>query len=301
MLNYTAAPIRTLSSSGIEIESFITGDEQNIDHDSVQSFGEEWSKFSSFSAAEIKEAGDQYFDIVNEKIANADTMVLDVGCGTGRWSKYLAPRVKFIEAIDPSDAVFSAAQLTKEDDNIRISHASVDRIPFADASFDLVFSLGVLHHIPDTQKAMEQAVAKVKPGGYFLVYLYYALDGRGAAFKALFRLSILFRKIISKMPSGLKKFTCDVIAIFVYMPFIALARFLRVLAPKSNGYKKIPLSYYADKSWNIIRNDALDRFGTPLEQRFTKQQIVTMMEASGLNDVQVSDGEPYWHALGKRK
>jgi ubiquinone/menaquinone biosynthesis C-methylase UbiE len=59
--------------------------------------------------------------------------------------------------------VFSAAQLTKEDDNIRISHASVDRIPFADASFDLVFSLGVLHHIPDTQKAMEQAVAKVKP------------------------------------------------------------------------------------------------------------------------------------------
>ena len=64
--------------------------------------------------------------------------------------------------------------------------------------------------------------------------------------------------------------------------------------------KKIPLSYYSDKSFNIIRNDALDRFGTPLEQRFSKIQIEQMMLKSGLTKIVFSDNEPYWHVLGTK-
>lgn len=87
-----------------------------------------------------------------------------MGCGSGRWSKYLSGKVKFIEAIDPSRSVFSASALTADIPNIRITQAGVDNIPFEDNSFDFVYSLGVLHHIPDTAAAMQACVNKLKPG-----------------------------------------------------------------------------------------------------------------------------------------
>ena len=66
------------------------------------------------------------------------------------------------------------------------------------------------------------------------------------------------------------------------------------------SYKNLPLSYYSDKSFNIIKNDALDRFGTPLEQRFTKVEIEEMMKNAGLTNICFSDNEPYWHVKAKK-
>ena len=63
---------------------------------------------------------------------------------------------------------------------------------------------------------------------------------------------------------------------------------------------KIPLSYYRNKSFNVVRNDALDRFGTPLEQRFSKVQITSMMEKAGLSDIHFSKNQPYWHVIGRK-
>ena len=63
---------------------------------------------------------------------------------------------------------------------------------------------------------------------------------------------------------------------------------------------KIPLSYYSNKSFNVIRNDSLDRFGTPLEQRFSKKQIEKMMHEAGLHDIKFSNNQPYWHVIGQK-
>ena len=63
---------------------------------------------------------------------------------------------------------------------------------------------------------------------------------------------------------------------------------------------KIPLSYYSNKSFNVIRNDSLDRFGTPLEQRFSKKQIEKMMQKAGLYDIKFSNNQPYWHVMGQK-
>jgi hypothetical protein len=163
-----------------------------------------------------------------------------------------------------------------------------------------VYSLGVLHHIPDTYGAMEKCVAKVKQGGYFLVYLYYNLDNRGMAFKTLFKLSNLVRAGVSKLPGRLKRVVCDGIAITVYLPLAQTSKLLdRLQFGKTAA--KIPLSYYQDKSFWIMKNDALDRFGTPLEQRFSKTEIVRMMECCGLKNIIVSEKEPYWHAIGQKR
>ena len=300
MLEYSEKPKKEIEFNDVRIASFVSDSDQNIDVDTVNSFGEEWTKFSSFSDEEIKNAGDQYFDIVTEEICNSSSVALDMGCGTGRWSKYLADKVKFIEAIDPSKAVLSASHLTKDLKNVRVTQAGVDSIPFADESFDFAMGVGVYHHIPDTQKAVRDTVRKIKKGGYLLIYLYYSLDNRGAGYKFLFKMSTIIRKIVSSMPNRLKKITCDFIAFFVYMPCVLLARLVKILSPKGRTWKKIPLSYYHDKSWNIIKNDALDRFGTPLEQRFSKKELIEILESCGMEDVVVSDGLPYWHAVSRK-
>lgn len=295
---YTKKPIKT-TMYGNKSVSIFEIENDNIDMETVDSFGAEWSKFNNFSEKEINLAGDQYFDIVSPGIYSGKS-VLDVGCGTGRWSKYLASKVRILEAIDPSDAVISAAKLLQNEKNIRISKASVNGIPFPDNSFDFVFSLGVLHHIPDTQNAMYECVKKVKPGGYFLVYLYYDFDNRGKFYKLLFLASNLIRRVVCILPSTLKKAACDLLALLVYLPIISISKFLLLIGVKKI-IKHIPLSYYADKSINIIRNDSLDRFGTPLEQRYSQKEIYRMMSSCGLNDIIFSKNEPFWHAIGRKK
>jgi ubiquinone/menaquinone biosynthesis C-methylase UbiE len=287
-------------TENIGINSFITNEDSNLDKNTVNSFGEEWLKFNAFTEEEINIAGSQYFDIIDGTILNKNTTVLDLGCGSGRWTKFIANKVKIVEAVDPSEAVYSAYYTNIKESNVRITQASVSNIPFNDNTFDLVICLGVLHHIPDTQQALTDVVKKIKSGGKILLYLYYSLDNRGFLYKLLFNLSTVLRLLISKMPKTLKKITCDVIAIFIYMPFVLLTRLLQMLLGNKQWIKKIPLSYYCDKSFNIIRNDALDRFGTPLEQRFSKKEITSMMQIAGLSNITFSNNEPYWHMIGTK-
>jgi hypothetical protein len=101
------------------------------------------------------------------------------------------------------------------------------------------------------------------------------------------------------MPSGLKKFTCDLLAVTVYMPFVLFGRLLKSIGLKKLA-RRVPLSIYQDQPFYIIRNDSLDRFGTTLEQRFSRQQVEDMMTRSGLSDIVISPGMPYWHAVGRK-
>ena len=104
MKNYNQTPIEIISTNNKNISVFNT-DGKNIDKEVVETFGEEWLKFNAFSEKDILVAGNEYFDILNEKVINKDSYILDIGCGTGRWSKYLSSKVGFIEAIDPEKLV----------------------------------------------------------------------------------------------------------------------------------------------------------------------------------------------------
>ena len=299
MISYNQRFISSIDTGDKIINVFTsTG---NIDKDTVESFGEEWTAFDTFNENEIYNAGDNYFDLLPKDILNKNTLALDVGCGTGRWSYYLSEKVGMIECIDPSKAVLSASKLLATKDNVRISQASVDNIPFVDNTFDLVFSLGVLHHVPDTRGAVKKCVEKVKQNGYILLYLYYNLENRGVVFKALFHMSNSLRWIVSKLPSKIKIAVCDVLAILIYMPFVTISRMMIRLKVSSEIIHRIPLSWYADKTFNIIRNDSLDRFGTPLEQRFSKAQISEMLENAGCSNILFADNAPFWRVIAQKK
>lgn len=274
-------------------------DGRNIDKKVVDEFGNEWIKFTNHDDDLVEKGGKEYFDILNEDMVNNTTYALDVGCGTGRWTKYLTSKAGFIEAVDPSQAIFAADKLLGDIKNVRLSQASVETLPFADGTFDFVMSIGVLHHIPDTRKALHDCVKKVKKGGYFFVYLYYNLEKRGPYYTALFKVSDLLRKIVSRLPGKLKHFVCDVLAIVFYMPFIFAGRFFKFLG-FTDLAKRMPLRGYQNRSFFMIRNDTLDRFGTRLEQRFSAEEIKEMMQSAGLTDIVISPGIPLYHAVGRK-
>ena len=300
MIEYSAEPDGWIDLPAGRIATFAIGSHENIDPETVASFGEEWTHFDRFSDVEVSRIGNEYFDVVTPEMLPPDATVLDLGCGSGRWSRYVAPRSRFVEAVDPSAAVVSAHAMTRDLDNVRVTQASVDTLPFPDDSFDFVLCLGALHHIPDTAAALRSAVRKLRPGGWMLVYIYYSLDNRGGGYRLLFGIADLIRRVISKLPGPLKRLSCDILAATVYLPLVVMARIVGSLVGHSAA-ESMPLHYYADKSWRVIRNDALDRFGTPLEQRFSRIQIAEMMSAGGLEDLHFSDRMPRWHVVGRKR
>lgn len=296
---FVRPPEKVIKTKNREISIFSI-DGKNINKKVVDEFGDEWLKFYQHNNDLLRKSGEKYFDILNEKIINADTYALDIGCGTGRWTKYLASKVKFIEAVDPSKAIFAADKLLSEITNVRLSQASIETLPFGDETFDFVMSIGVLHHIPNTAKALSDCVKKLKKGGYFFVYLYHNLEHRGIYYKVLFKMSDLVRKIVSRLPRKIKHSVCDILAIVFYMPFIILGRSLNSLGFKTLA-RRMPLHWYQNYSLFMIRNDSLDRFGTRLEQRFSVKDVEEMMKNAGLTDIVISNGLPFYHAVGKKK
>ena len=158
-------------------------------------------------------------------------------------------------------------------------------------------SLGVLHHIPDTLEGLRACVRKLKPGAPFLLYLYYALDNRPALFRAIWRGSDLARRGIARLPFPLRYGVSQVIAGTVYYP---LARTARALQRLGVDVQSVPLSAYRERSFYVMRTDALDRFGTKLERRFTRREMDELMRSAGLTNIRFHEASPFWTAVGYR-
>jgi hypothetical protein len=163
---------------------------------------------------------------------------------------------------------------------------------------DFGYSLGVLHHVPDTALALQSCVHLLKAGAPFLVYLYYALDNRPAWFRNIWQASDTIRKVVSRLPYGPRYTVSQAIALSIYYPLARTAALTERLGFDASGF---PLSEYRHRSLGTMRTDALDRFGTRLEQRFTRPQIEQMMHNAGLRDIRFSEGPPFWCAVGYRE
>ena len=282
------------------VNNKITKSSNNMDAETVASFGDEWSRYdqSSMSYSEASEIFMAYFSIFPWDMLPSNPVGFDMGCGSGRWAKFVAPKVGRLNCIDPSSALDIARRNLIDFKNVEYIKASVSESGIPINSQDFGYSLGVLHHVPDTESAIDSCVSILKSGAPLLVYLYYAFDNRGWVYRVLWRVSDLVRRIICKLPSRFKHLVTVVIAAIVYFP---LARLSLLLDKVGINAASIPLFYYRNHSFYTMRTDSRDRFGTPLEQRFTKQQIKSYMERSGLIDIKFSDNAPYWCAVGIKK
>jgi SAM-dependent methyltransferase len=272
----------------------------NIDVATVAGFGDEWRRFdqSELPEEELRATFEQYFAVFPWPDLPDAAVGFDLGCGSGRWARLAAPRVGTLHCVDASAEALDVARATlAAQPNCEFHVASVDALPFADGSMDFGYSLGVLHHVPDTAGALRSAARALKPGAPLLVYLYYAFDNQPCWYRAVWRATDLVRRVISRAPSRVKAAVTTAIAALVYLP---LARLARLASATGRDVRRLPLSFYRDRSFYTMRTDAFDRFSTRLEQRFTAAEIRSMMAAAGLVDVVLSDGPPYWCAVGRR-
>jgi SAM-dependent methyltransferase len=240
----------------------------------------------------------QYFNLFPWNSIPRNAIGFDAGCGTGRWARIVAPRVGALNCVDASAEALDIAKRNLDSfSNVSFFRCSIDRLPFETNSMDFGYSLGVLHHVPDTQAALSACVRTLKKGAPFLVYLYYAMDGRPWWFRALWKGSNTVRIFVAELPAGLRDLVCDALALLVYWPLARLAHIAEILGRDVSNF---PLASYRERSFYTMRTDSRDRFGTPLERRFTADEIVRMMKAAGLECVQVSPSEPFWCAIGSK-
>jgi SAM-dependent methyltransferase len=136
----------------------------------VASFGRQWNRYDVART-------DEDLAVFRAKTgldpdALAGQLVLDAGCGGGRYAKLLGDRGARVLGVDLSDAVDKAASLCDGLPNVTIAQADLLALPVAEGAFDAAFSIGVLHHSPDPRRAFAQVARCVKPGGTLAVWLY---------------------------------------------------------------------------------------------------------------------------------
>jgi SAM-dependent methyltransferase len=275
---------------------------RNIDETTVRSFGEEWSAYDQSRLSDDERTArrfDEYFAIFPWDVLPDGAVGADVGCGSGRWALRVAPRVGVLHCIDASErALVVARRNLAGQANCRFHLASVDAIHLPPNSLDFCYSLGVLHHVPNTLAGIEACVALLKPGAPLLLYLYYALDHRPRWYRAIWKGTDIVRRGIARLPYWAKRALTEVIAFAVYLPIARLCALVERLGGDPTG---LPLSWYRDKSFYTMRSNAFDRFATPLEQRFSRAQIETMMHKAGLDEIRFSESPPFWCAVGRRR
>lgn len=270
----------------------------NLDQETVAGFEDEWQRFdqSVVSPEELQQHFDRYFAGFPWSDLPSGAEGFDLGCGSGRWARMAAPKVGILHCIDPAEGALEVARRNLADrPQCRFHLADVSAIPLPDDAMDFGYSLGVLHHVPDTAAGLQACVSKLKPGAPFLLYLYYAFDNRPWWFRTLWRCSDLMRRVISRLPHPLRYAVSQVIALLIYWPLASMAGLLERIGLNP---ERLPLAYYRNASFYTMRTDALDRFGTRLEQRFTRDEIRRMMENAGLERITFNDFPPYWTAVG---
>ena len=273
---------------------------KNLDKNTVKSFSDQWVRYdqSGMDNSEAKKIFKNYFSIFPWKRLSKSSEGFDMGCGTGRWAKFVSPKVGKLHCIDPSNAIHVAKKKLKQFKNVRYHQKSLDSSGLKNNSQDFGYMLGVLHYVPNAKSAIKSCVKLLKPGAPILLYIYYALDNRPLWFKYLWSLSNLLRLIISKLPRFLNFLVCDIIALIIYFP---LAKISLIFEKIGLNFKNFPLRFYRKSSFYVMRTDSRDRFGTPLEKRFTKKEITTMMKRAGLEKIKFSNSVPYWTAVGLKK
>jgi SAM-dependent methyltransferase len=271
---------------------------ENKDELVVKAFGEEWSRFSQADVPEeeLLAMFQDFFAVFPWATVSSKAIGADFGCGSGRWAKFVAPRVGHLHLVDASDMALKVARANLGDaGNVTFHQTSIESVKIENDDLDFAYSLGVLHHLPDTAAAIRAIVAKLKRGSPLLLYLYYSFDNRPVWFRLLWRGANRLRLIVCRLPGRLRFAVCEAIAALVYWP---LARIGRVLDSIGSLPDSWPLAWYRNRPFYVMRTDALDRFGTRLEKRFSRIEIERMMMEAGLTKIEFSDRAPFWCVVG---
>jgi SAM-dependent methyltransferase len=262
-----------------------------------ESFGFEWTHFSEMLPEWEKNARFYFEPLGDEGLR--DALVLEAGCGKGRHTHYALGAGARVIAVDFSRAVDVAQANCRAAAGERLFvQADLMDLPFSADTFDVAYSFGVLHHLPDPEEGFRRLVAQVRSGGQVLIYVYHALEGQPVK-QAILRAVTAVRRVTVRMPHRLLLPLTNALGWGLYasvvMPYRVLSRFsaTRPLA------ERFPLKSYADYPVRVIVNDQFDRFSAPIENRYTEREVDGWLARAGLTNPRILGGAG-WRAVGER-
>jgi SAM-dependent methyltransferase len=271
----------------------------NVDSETVRGFGHEWQRFAHDGqrGTDLEREFHAYFGVFPWAGLPESPVGLDMGCGSGGWARFVAPRVGTLHCVDASpEAVEVARRNLALHTNCHVATGTFGDNQLQPESLDFAYCLGVVHHTPDPASAIASIVPLLKPGAPLLLYIYYALDNRPLWYRSIWRMSDRLRRVICRLPFPLRSACAEMVAFSVYWPLARAAAVGERLGARVEDW---PLAFYRDKQLYVLRTDALDRLGTRLEHRFTRAEIAGMLKWAGLENLVFSDAEPFWVVLGR--
>lgn len=252
-----------------------------------QRFGYEWTRYPAYFH-------DEEFRIFFEETQLSpqeleEKLILDAGCGMGRFTRIAGAQGCEVIGVDISESVHRAHALTAHMPNVHIIQADLMQLPLRNASFDIIYSLGVLHHTPSTPRAFAAVAGKLKQGGLLSVWVY-GTAGPYKNFKTnplrpdrsrylssdfAWRLYWLLVLVREKLSNGLRRIT-------VTMPHRLLYRLCYGLALAG----KIPLIKYCTFSahavWRVRLLENFDWLAPPFQYHHTKEEMLSWCEKEGV-------------------
>jgi len=256
-----------------------------------ESFGYEWNTFDDVRPEDAEFAQVYFRDL--DMASLAGQVGLDAGCGKGRYTRFLAPHLEGLVALDGSSAVEAAARNLAAFPNVLVVRADLRAAPAAAGRFDLVTCLGVLHHLDDPRAGFRSLVRLLAPGGRILVYLYSRPAGFGARRLAL-SVARLLRTLTVRVPHRILRALSAPVAAGLYVGVVRLGSWGQRVG--FSPLARLPMDSYRGKPFRSLMLDTFDRLSAPVEHRYLWEELAPWFAEAGLV-VDAARDEAGWFVL----
>jgi SAM-dependent methyltransferase len=255
----------------------------------ADNFGMQWNKFrqtqlDSYSGHPI--SADRFRKATGWKSEDiAGRWVLDVGCGAGRFAEVVLNAGAKVVALDFSDAVDACFANLRHHPNLHVVQGDIYALPFLNASFPFVYSLGVLQHTPDVAKAFAALPPMVAVGGRLCSDFYWK------RFRTMLHSKYIIRPITKHLPQQslfclLEKTVPTLLRISQILgriPFAGL--YLKRLVPVANYTGVYPLDERQLEEWAFL--DTFDMLGPQFDSPQSVSTIKNWMAKAGFEEIEV--------------
>lgn len=255
------------------------------------SFGFEWLRYEVTGFEENERFFRRHTGLDPAELAGK--RVLDAGCGMGRFLEVAASAGAEVVGLDLSRAVERARRETRHGERAQFVQGDILNPPFAPESFDVVFSIGVLHHTPDTRRAFRALVPLLKPGGRIAIWVYRTFQPEVAvapykrAFAFLAQLaSDGTRLVTTRLPHRVLHYLC-----YAAVPLGALHRAIarhRVLKYLLWPLLLPPVSIHPD--WKVRVCDTFDWLSPRFQWKHTTREVAGWFAEAGLEEIRSPGG-----------